>query len=209
MKAILYLMISFSSVLEYAWEISELVNIKQIDSTIITDIKYATKDNFTGQIIYSSSVCLVHKNTAHALQAVQNELRSLKLGLKIWDGYRSLAAQQKLWDVCALQYPDEKEREKYVVNPKDGGRHTRGTAVDVTLVDAKGNELLMPTGFDDFSPRAWTADTSCCAEAQKNRKLLHDIMRKHGFEPIKTEWWHFDLKGWQQYLPIKTDMNAA
>lgn len=181
---------------------SELVDIKTIDPTIIVDLKYATADNFTGQIMYSSPICLVHKDTARALCAVQKDLRAQKLGLKIWDGYRSPAAQQKLWDVCAIQYPDEKEREKYVVNPKDGGRHTRGTAVDVTPVDEQGNELLMPTGFDDFTPKAWTDDGGCCAQAQKNRKLLHDVMRKHGFEAIKSEWWHFDLKGWRNYPPL-------
>lgn len=185
---------------------SALVDITKIDPTIILDLKYATKNNFTGQIIYSSTICLIHQDAAKALRNVQKELRSMKLGLKIWDGYRSPAAQQKLWDMCALQYPDEKDRENYVGNPKKGGRHTRGTAVDVTLVDAQGNELIMPTGFDDFSTKAWTDDATCGAEAQKNRKLLHDIMHKHGFEDIKTEWWHFDLKGWQNYPPLKIDM---
>lgn len=178
---------------------ADLVDINKIDSTIVTDIKYATKGNFTGQIIYLSSTCYVHKDTARALSNVQKELSSMKLRLKIWDGYRSPAAQQKLWDLCAARYPDEKEREQYVGNPKKGGRHTRGTAVDVTLVDEKGNELEMPTAFDDFSPKAWITDTACSAKAQKNRTLLREIMSKHGFEGIKTEWWHFDLKGWQNY----------
>jgi D-alanyl-D-alanine dipeptidase len=178
---------------------NDLLDIKKLDPTIIIDLKYATKDNFTCQIIYPSSVCYVHKDTACALSNVQKELSSMKLGLKIWDGYRSPAAQQKLWDVCAARYPDETERELYVSNPKKGGRHTRGTAVDVTLVDHTGRELEMPTAFDDFSSKAWTNDATCTARAQKNRDLLHKIMHKHGFEEIKTEWWHFDLRGWQQY----------
>lgn len=180
----------------------DLVNIQKIDSTIHVDLKYATADNFTGQIIYESGICYVHKDTAQALKNVQTELASLKLGLKIWDGYRSPAAQQKLWDVCAVRYPDETEREQYVSNPKKGGRHTRGTAVDVTLVDEHGVELEMPTGFDDFSPKAWATDTSSSARVQHNRDLLQKIMHKHGFEGIKTEWWHFDLKGWQNYKPL-------
>lgn len=180
---------------------THMIDIKKYDPTIVVDLKYATNDNFTGQVIYSSSICYVHQDTAHALAKVQKELRVLNLGLKIWDGYRSMAAQQKFWDVCATRYPDEKEREQYVANPKKGGRHTRGTAVDVTLVDAHGNELLMPTDFDDFSPKAWADDTTCTLKAQKNRNLLRNIMIKHGFEGIKTEWWHFDLKGWQNYPP--------
>ena len=96
----------------------QLIDIKKIEPTIIIDLKYATPDNFTGQTIYTSNVCFLHKDTAHALSQVQKELHSMKLSLKIWDGYRSLAAQQKLWDVCAARYPDEKEREQYVSNPK-------------------------------------------------------------------------------------------
>lgn len=179
-----------------------LVDIKKIDPTILVDLKYATTDNFTGQKIYASHLCWVHQDTAHALIRVQKELRALELSLKIWDGYRSPAAQQKLWDVCAARYPDETEREQYVSNPKKGGRHTRGTAVDVTLVDETGHELEMPTAFDDFSSKAWANDTTCTPRAQKNRDLLHKIMRRHGFEGIKTEWWHFDLKGWQDYPPL-------
>lgn len=182
---------------------ADLVDIKKIDPSIVVDLKYATEDNFTGKSIYTSAVCFVHKDTARALIKIQSELRTKNLGLKIWDGYRSPVAQQKLWDVCADAYPDEKEREQYVSNPKKGGRHTRGTSVDVTLVDEKGNELIMPTGFDDFSIKAWTADTSCSVEAQKNRELLHVIMCKHGFESIKTEWWHFDLIGWRKYPPLE------
>lgn len=193
----------FATILPLISKNTDLVDINKIDSTIVADIKYATKHNFTGQIIYPTSICYLHKDAAQALCNVQKELRSLNLGLKIWDGYRSPAVQQKLWDVCAKQYPDEKAREQYVSNPKKGGRHTRGTAVDVTLVDAHGNELIMPTGFDDFSTKAWADDASCCIEAQKNRKLLRDLMSKHGFDGIKTEWWHFDLKGWQNYQPIR------
>jgi len=196
MKVFLCSLISFSSLLAGA---SSLVDIKHIDPTVIVDLKYATKDNFTGQIIYHCPICYVHKDTAQALMNVQKELNSMGLSLKIWDGYRSPAAQQKLWDVCAARYPDEKEREQYVSNPKKGGRHTRGTAVDVTLVDKDANELLMPTCFDDFSIKAWADDVTCGAQAQKNRKLLQYIMHKHGFEGIKTEWWHFDLKGWRDY----------
>lgn len=200
MKIGLGVLMSVSSLWCHA---SVLVDIQKIDPSIQVNLKYATKDNFTGQRIYSSPICLVHKDTAQALVNVQKELNSMKLRLKIWDGYRSPTAQQKLWDVCAACYPDENEREKYVSNPKKGGRHTRGTAVDVTLVDDKGNELEMPTCFDDFSTKAWTTDATCSVQAQKNRQVLHDIMRKHGFEGIKTEWWHFDLKGWQSY-PIRS-----
>ena len=89
---------------------------------------------------------------------------------------------------------------RYVSDPRKGGRHTRGTAVDVTLVEFKMNkELPMGTDFDDFTPRAWITCTELPQEILKNRKKLQNIMSKHGFSVLKTEWWHFDYKGWQTY----------
>lgn len=123
---------------------------------------------------------------------VQKELHHHQLGIKIWDGYRSMTAQKKLWEIC----PDT----KYVCPPHKGGRHTRGTAVDLTLVDLKTNkEVPMPTEFDNFTHKAWSDYQDLPNEVKKNRTLLQKVMQKHGFETLKTEWWHFDLKGWEQY----------
>lgn len=173
-------------------QIASLVDITTINSSIIVDVRYATPNNFTKQKIYTSSVCLLHKNTALALDAVQKDLAKKNLGLKIWDGYRPMTAQKKLWSIC----PDP----KYVCPPEKGGRHTRGTAVDVTLVDLTTNkELSMPTEFDNFTQKAWCNYQDLPQNVINNRALLHSVMLAHGFLPIKTEWWHFDLKGWQQY----------
>jgi D-alanyl-D-alanine dipeptidase len=60
----------------------------------------------------------------------------------------------------------------------------------------------MPTEFDDFTPKAWITNDALSPEVKKNRDLLQTIMKKHGFEPVETEWWHFDLKGWQGYPVI-------
>jgi zinc D-Ala-D-Ala dipeptidase len=141
----------------------------------------------------------VRKEVAHALNAVQKELSRKGLGLKIWDAYRSLSAQWKLWKIC----PDE----KYVSDPRKGGRHTRGTAVDVTLIDLKtGKELEMPTGFDDFSEKAWNDYAGASSEAIKNRTLLRNVMIKYGFTGIATEWWHFDYKNWQEYPVLDIEL---
>jgi len=169
-----------------------LVDIKAVNPTIIVDLRYATANNFTKHTIYDSAVCLLHKDAAFALNTIQQELARRQLGLKIWDGYRSLIAQKKLWSIC----PDA----NYVCPPEKGGRHTRGTAVDVTLVDLKTHkELAMPTEFDDFTPKAWITNDDLSQEVKRNRDLLQTVMKKHGFEPIETEWWHFDLKGWKHY----------
>lgn len=141
----------------------------------------------------------MHKKAANALKKVQSELEKKGLSLKIWDGYRPLSAQQKFWDLV--------QDERYVSNPAiNKGRHTRGTAIDLTLVkknkhsdgSTSYDELDMPTLFDDFSERAFsTATKGISNKQQANRKLLHEIMIRHGFENYEFEWWHFDWAGWK------------
>ena len=118
------------------------------------------------------------------LQAVCAELAGQGLTLKIWDGFRPVSAQFRLWEVC----PDD----TYVANPNRGfSAHSRGNTVDVTLVDSLGNELEMPTGFDDFSGKA-DRDYSDVEEVPtEHALLLQSTMEKHGFVGYFGEWWHF------------------
>lgn len=173
---------------------SELVDIQSFIPQIQVDLKYATTDNFTGQIVYNFQSCLLLKEAAVQLRNVQAELEKIGLELKIWDGYRPVAAQWKFWELV----PDE----RYVSDPRKGGRHTRGTSVDLTLTTKDGQELLMPSDFDDFSEKAHRNYMCAPEEAIKNRELLQEIMEKHGFVGLFTEWWHFDLIGWENYPPI-------
>lgn len=173
---------------------SELVDIQMFIPQIQIDLKYATTDNFTGQVVYDFNNCLLRTETAIQLRNVQTELETLGLGLKVWDGLRPISAQWKFWELV----PDE----RYVSDPRKGGRHTRGTAVDVTLITKDGLELLMPSDFDDFSEKAHHNYMGVCQEAIDNRELLRVMMEKHGFIGITTEWWHFDLIGWENYDPI-------
>ena len=166
-----------------------LVDIQTVNPKIRVDLKYATADNFIGQVIYAFKECLLLESVAMALNEVQRELEPLGLGLKVWDGYRPIAAQWKFWEI--LPNPS------YVSDPRKGGRHTRGTAVDVTLVNAEGQELVMPTAFDDFSEKAHSDYMGASEEAMRNRALLRNAMERHGFTVLRTEWWHFDFKGWQ------------
>ena len=189
---------------------TKLVDIKKINPQITVELVYATPFNFTHARIYDTTICCVLSEVATQLDAIQKELEKMiskqhpkGLGLKIWDGYRPLSAQKKMWDACAKQYPDETERENYISNPAKGGRHTRGTTVDVTIIDrATGKELAMGTGFDDFSKKAWKDYAQLSNEVKKNRKILDTVMEKHGFNGIKSEWWHFDYKDWQHYEPL-------
>lgn len=166
------------------------VDISKTIPGIILDIRYATSNNFLGFPVYTKPVCYLHKKAADALSRVQKELSSIGLGLKIFDGYRPLSVQQMMWDAV--------QDERYISNPaKNRGRHTRGTAIDVTLVDPEGRELEMPTPFDDFTEKAHSDYANLPEIVIQNRALLTEVMKKHGFQPLLTEWWHFDFKGWR------------
>ena len=170
---------------------ADIVDVKGINPHIIVDMRYATEDNFTKKRVYDSNTCFLRKSTAVKLDAVQRELEGMNLGLKVWDCYRPLAVQRILWAIL----PDE----RYVANPEKGSRHNRASSVDVTLVDSQGKELQMPTGFDDFSPRAYHHYQDLPAQAIRNRELLKGLMEKAGFIPLPEEWWHYDDKKWMQF----------
>lgn len=168
---------------------SLLIDLHTFDSGLQFDIRYATPYNFTGQVLYPSPLCYLRQEAAYALNKAQKELAKQGLGLKIFDGYRPLSVQKKMWDLV--------QDERYVSNPeKNKGRHTRGTAVDLTLVDAKGRELEMPTPFDEFSERAHCSYSDLSETAKRNRTLLRSTMESVGFIPFEFEWWHFDWQGW-------------
>lgn len=161
--------------------------VKVID--YIPDIRqalaYATVDNFAGQRIYDFTDAYLRYGTVKKLAEVCEELAGQGLGLLIWDGFRPVAAQAKLWEIC----PDA----TYVSHPVTGNRsHCRGSAVDVTLVDLEtGEELPVPTGFDNFTKYADRDYSDCSEEAAANARLLEDTMEKYGFKPYSAEWWHF------------------
>lgn len=165
---------------------------ENIRPAVVTDARYATRNNFTGERLYPSDQLWLHRDTARALSRAQADLAKQGLRLKIYDAYRPLPVQQRMWDLI--------RDERYVSNPaKNLGRHTRGTAVDVTLVDSCGRELDMPTGFDNFTERAHADYPGVTAAQRRNRKTLARAMTRHGFIPYPFEWWHFDLKGWEKY----------
>ncbi|HUL20822.1 MAG TPA: D-alanyl-D-alanine dipeptidase, partial [Thermodesulfobacteriota bacterium] len=170
---------------------ADLVDIKEVNPRVVVDMKYASEDNFTKRKLYDSNTCFLRKPTAVKLDAVQKELEKMNLGLKVWDCYRPLAVQWIFWKIL----PDE----RYVANPETGSRHNRASAVDLTLVDSRGKELQMPTGFDDFSSRADHHYRDLPAEAIRNRELLKGLMEKAGFISLAEEWWHYDDENWMQF----------
>lgn len=168
-----------------------LINIHSVNPRILLDIKYATHDNFVGCAVYTHSLAFAVQEVAHKLDQAQLLLEELGLGLKIWDAYRPLPVQHILWD----KVPDP----RYVADPKKGSVHNRGAAVDVTLVDSSGVELVMPTGFDDFTERAHLDFADLSDEILHNRELLVATMTSVGFKPFATEWWHYDDLNAEEY----------
>ena len=168
-----------------------LVELSRIDPRIVIDLRYATTQNFTKEQLYPMARCFLRDTVARRLSRVQDHLAQMGLGLKIYDGYRPLSVQKKMWALV----PDP----RYVADPAKGSRHNRGAAVDVTLVDENGRELEMPTGYDDFTESAHRDYAGGSEKSRKNRELLTKAMAAEGFEGLPTEWWHFDATGWEDY----------
>ena len=165
----------------------KFVNIKSLSNDFILDIKYATADNFLKQAVYDCPQCYLRKATAEALVAVQKEFVKRGYSLKLFDCYRPLSVQKKMWKILPGTH--------YVANPAKGSKHNRGAAVDLTLVDiATGKELDMGTPFDTFSPRAHHTYTQLPKEVLDNRKLLKEVLNKYNFKSIYSEWWHYEYR---------------
>jgi D-alanyl-D-alanine dipeptidase len=177
----------------------DLVDVEKTIPGIVLDIRYATTNNFTGQKLYPSAKCYLRRAATEKLHAAQKEFSTLGYGLKIYDGYRPLSVQRKMWEV----FPQP----GYVADPKKGSRHNRGAAVDVTLIRlSDGSEIPMPTSYDDFTERAHRDFKDLPEDVIRNRELLERVLTKHGFVGLPTEWWHFDDADWRNYplldLPV-------
>jgi zinc D-Ala-D-Ala dipeptidase len=171
---------------------NRMVDLEKAVTGIRTDIRYATTNNFTKEIMYSGARAFARKPVADALRKVQDSLAFHKAGLKIYDAYRPYAVTLRFYEVSP--------NTRFVANPAYGSVHNRGCAVDLTLVELQtGTELPMPTPFDDFSSKAGMAYTNLSDTILANRKLLSGVMTYFGFEQNSAEWWHFDFTGWKNF----------
>lgn len=171
---------------------NKLVNLKDHIPDIVIDMRYATANNFTGEEVYDYPAALVRKPVADALAGVQQSLSWQGLGLKIFDAYRPYAATLKFYDLIGDT--------NFVAAPWHGSRHNRGAAVDVTLINLEtGDELPMPTPFDEFSEKASPDYMDLPPDVLQNRAILLRIMAEFGFSVYPSEWWHFDYKGWERF----------
>ena len=171
-------------------------DVQALDPGIALDIRYATANNFTKSTIYDCPVCLLRPEAAEAIVKANKTLKSKGLSLKMFDCYRPRPYQQRLWD----KVPNP----NYVTPPAKGSMHSRGAAVDLTIVDANGKELNMGTEYDFFGVEAHTDNLNLPAEVLKNRKLLRETLEAVGFKGIRTEWWHFAYQ--KKSYPLSDDL---
>lgn len=161
-----------------------LIDLREIDATWLIDMRYATENNTRGVAFYPTDDCFLREGTAKKLLKAEEYLAERGYHLIILDAYRPQSVVQWLWDTCPP------ERRKFLAPPKKGSNHTRGSAVDVTLADADGNELQMQSGFDDSTEKA-ARDYDPGDELKARTDLLTTAMKKAGFKTIALEWWHF------------------
>jgi len=165
----------------------ELVDLRSLSNKFTYEVRYATPNNFMKETLYPCSACLLQPEVAEALNDVNEYFCEKGYRIKIYDCYRPLDIQKKMW----AKVPDA----RYVANPYGKGSiHNRGAAVDITLETLDGKHLDMGSDYDFFGKEAHMDNFNHTEEVLANRKLFHDGMKKFGFNSIRTEWWHFSYK---------------
>jgi len=183
-----------------------LVDVRKVIPGIDIDLRYATANNVTGQSIYPSHMpCLLRSETAKKLKQAQAILRAQGYGLRVWDAYRPPEAQETLHEAGGST--------GMFLSPNAGwSRHCGGIAVDLTLIDARGREQRMPTGFDQDLAHASINYRGSDPVVKQNLQNLQAAMKQAGFIQLESEWWHFDdaeyltdpqpvIYGWRIALP--------
>ena len=180
-----------------------LVDIRSVDPTIVVELRYAGRNNLVGYPLYPRGTCaLARPEVASGLAVAQALLKRYQFGLKIWDAYRPVAAQEKLWQAS--------HNSDYVANPEAGigSLHSWGVAVDATLIDTWNRPVRMPSDFDNFTPAAMWRYAGPHPDIRAHVHLLQMAMRNAGFWGLRTEWWHFTIADWQKYLPNQSAQTA-
>jgi len=163
---------------------AKFVRLKDLIPGVVLDLRYATANNFTHTVLYHNPIACMRQAPAEALKQVQGELNKKGLGLKIYDAYRPFSVTCLLWQKTTDR--------RYTANPRRGSHHNRGIAADLTIIDLRtGKELDMGTGYDNFTDTAHHNFAYLPEPVLANRRLLKNIMWKHGFNFVPTEWWHY------------------
>lgn len=183
------------------------VYVKDVIPTAQVELRYFGNDNFIGKPInsYNKEVCIISTKAAEALGNVQDELLKYNLSIKVFDAYRPQKAVDHFVEWAKdlndtinklIFYPEVKKQHLFkegYISSKSG--HTRGSTIDMTIVDLEtGTELDMGSPWDFFGPISWVAEQNITSQQRANRMLLQTVMSKHGFRFYTKEWWHFTLR---------------
>ena len=180
-----------------------LVDLKKVIPGIVIDLKYSNENNFTKTKLYSkATTTYLRRDVANALLKVNDELKTLGFGIKIFDAYRPYSVTKLMWDLI--------HDERYVANPINGSGHNKGIAVDLTIIKQNtGTELNMGTAFDNFTDSAHHSFTKNLSnEMIAHRTLLKTTMEKYGFKSLETEWWHYSFQSKENYEVMDIDLKV-
>lgn len=178
--------------------VSELIEITQAADGVRVALAYATADNLMGRPLYAPSAhCVLRPSAANCLRRAVRAARQSGHTIIVFDAYRPAAVQRIFWE----HLPDP----RYVADPARGSNHTRGVAVDLSLLDGDGIPLDMGTGFDAMCEQSHHDREDLPADVQAHRQLLLGIMLHAGFASLATEWWHYELPDASDYALIPAD----
>jgi len=173
---------------------ADLVDLSTLDPAIHFDVRYATTHNFLGEPVYSEAKAFLERPAAEALLRADRKLKAQGYGLLIHDAYRPWYVTKLFWDATPA------DKKIFVADPKDGSRHNRGCAVDLSLYDLKtGNPVDMTGVYDEMSERSYPFYPGGTSIEHWHRAILRHAMESEGFHVYEFEWWHFDFQGWQHY----------
>jgi D-alanyl-D-alanine dipeptidase len=168
----------------------DFVDVAAVIPDAVIDMRYAAKDNFVGEVMYPKAVCKLRRAVAARLAKAAAVLRKQDRRLLLWDCYRPSSIQKVFWE--KVHDP------RYVADPKQGSRHSRGAAVDIALADKDGHAVELPTKHDEFSKAAHRVNALKGAHGVEARKLAQAMIAA-GFKPMATEWWHFEAPDSAKY----------
>lgn len=174
-------------------ESNEGVDLSQYDVKV--SMKLSTSDTSINQPFYNRNLCLLQYDTVLMLKKAIEKFKKDGYTVVIYDAYRPTSVQQRWFDVVRVH--------KWVADPSRGmgGVHDRGTAIDMSLIDKDGNELEMPTPMHTFTEESARASETMTETARANMNYMTNVMWSCGFTYIGSEWWHFQNKNTQEYLP--------
>lgn len=199
-KTLFFLIPLFFSFFSSAQNLEEeLVNLQDLSDDFVYEMRYATPNNFIGEQVYDCAKCLLRPEVAEALVKANEYFITIGYRIRIYDCYRPLDVQKIMWNKVP--------RAGYVGNPYGNGSvHNRGAAIDMTIETLEECHVEMGSEFDHLGPASHIDNFNFQSEILNNRKILFEGMKKFGFSPIRTEWWHFHYKKTYSYVILNVPL---